>query len=262
VKKASLVRPVYDFHCMSCCPAESWGELKNTDYKAKGVVDKVDGLDIYRVGSSDKCIIWNYDIFGFNGGRTRQFIDLVASHGGYMVIMPDYYRGTMNNPFDAEQSKDTGAFLKKNTDWEGVLKHDWEKVHEYALEHGAKSFGTAGTCWGSCMVLRLCTLGVFKAGVSMHPSHSPIWPMVGDDEEELLKLVTCPQLFMPCGQDHENVQAGGLDKKVLGDLLEIEAFPDMQHGWTVRGDLSYEGDVEREVKRAFHLLMDFLKKHV
>ena len=49
----------------SCCPSTSWGELKNPDYKEKGVVEKVDDLDIYRVGSSSKCIIWCYDVFGF-----------------------------------------------------------------------------------------------------------------------------------------------------------------------------------------------------
>ena len=52
---------------MSCCTANAWGDLKNPDYKEKGQVEKVDDLDIYRVGSSSngKCIIWCYDIFGF-----------------------------------------------------------------------------------------------------------------------------------------------------------------------------------------------------
>jgi hypothetical protein len=52
---------------MSCCTANAWGDLKNEDYKEKGQVEKVDDLEIYRVGSSSngKCIIWCYDIFGF-----------------------------------------------------------------------------------------------------------------------------------------------------------------------------------------------------
>ena len=37
----------------------------------QGVVEKVDDLDVYCVGSGSKCIIWNYDIFGFDSGRTR-----------------------------------------------------------------------------------------------------------------------------------------------------------------------------------------------
>ena len=50
---------------MSCCTENAWGELKNPNYKEKGIVEKVDDLEIYRVGSSSKCIIWCYDVFGF-----------------------------------------------------------------------------------------------------------------------------------------------------------------------------------------------------
>ena len=52
---------------MSCCTSNAWGDLKNPDYKEKGQVEKVEDLDIYRVGSSSngKCIIWCYDVFGF-----------------------------------------------------------------------------------------------------------------------------------------------------------------------------------------------------
>ena len=82
---------------MSCCPSTAWGELKNPDYKEKGKVEKIDDLDIYVVGNGSKCIIWNYDVFGFNGGRTRQMCDFLAE-SGYLVIMPDYYRGTMCDP--------------------------------------------------------------------------------------------------------------------------------------------------------------------
>ena len=37
--------------------------------------------NIYRVGNGSRCVIWNYDIFGFNGGRTREISDLIASKG-------------------------------------------------------------------------------------------------------------------------------------------------------------------------------------
>ena len=44
-------------------------------------------------------------------------------------------------------------------------------------------------------------------------------------------------MFMPAGGDEDNVKIGGLGKKVLGDGVEVIEFPDMAHGWTVRGDL-------------------------
>jgi len=72
---------------MSCCPATAWKELKNVDYKPKGVVDKVGDLKIYRVGNSSKCVIWIYDVFGFDGGRTKQMADFVAANGKSVSII-------------------------------------------------------------------------------------------------------------------------------------------------------------------------------
>ncbi len=66
---------------MSCCPTNAWGNIGNPDYKEKGQVDKIDDIEIYRVGQGSRCIIWNYDVFGFNGNRTRQMCDFLADHG-------------------------------------------------------------------------------------------------------------------------------------------------------------------------------------
>ncbi len=64
-----------------CCPDNAWGELKNVDYSPRGQVDELDGMAFYRVGNSSKCIIWNYDIFGLDGGRSKQMCDFMAEHG-------------------------------------------------------------------------------------------------------------------------------------------------------------------------------------
>ena len=49
------------------------------------------------------------------------------------------------------------------------------------------------------MVVRQGAYPEFKAGVSMHPSHSPIAGMIGEAEADLLAAVKCHQLFMPAG---------------------------------------------------------------
>ena len=67
-----------------------------------------------------------------------------------------------------------------------------------------------GTCWGSYVVLRLCENVNFKAGVSYHPSHSRICELLEESEEELLKNVKCPQMFMPADGDHANNFPNGL----------------------------------------------------
>lgn len=62
-----------------CCPKGSYGKLKNS-HVDRGVVKTVDGMDVYvsRKESSDKVIVFFYDIFGFNSGRTRQICDELA----------------------------------------------------------------------------------------------------------------------------------------------------------------------------------------
>ena len=58
------------------------------------------------------------------------------------------------------------------------------------------------------------------------------------------------------------MKKGGLAQEVLGDALEIVEFPDMLHGWTVRGDLKSSKRVERDVKKAFNLVLSFFKKYM
>ncbi len=75
----------------TCCPPNSWGELKNPSYQPKGQIDEVGNLRLYRVGQSHKCIIWNYDVFGFDGGRTKQMADFVADHGEFHLSKLSYH---------------------------------------------------------------------------------------------------------------------------------------------------------------------------
>ena len=68
--------------------------------------------------------------------------------------------------------------------------------------------------------MKLSAYPEFVAGVGMHPSHSPISGAVGDDETKLLEGAKSAQiLFMPAGDDHENVRAGGLAEKVGNKIL-------------------------------------------
>jgi len=240
---------------MSCCPEGALGKLGTQGYVAKGLVEKVDDLEIYYVGSGPKCIIWNYDIFGFDAGRTRQTADLFAE-AGYLVVMPDFYRGTWKDP----TQPDVVQFIKDQTNWT-KLKVDLEKVLSFAKKKGASTFGALGTCWGSYMVLRECAYPEFKAGVSWHPSHSPIAGLVGDDEKEMLSQVKCNQLFMPAIGDAPSCYPGGLGEQVLGDKLEIIPFKEMKHGWTVRGDMT-DPAVEKDVKKAIKDTLGFLQKNL
>ena len=61
--------------------SEEEEQTSTVDDKLDGDVSSGSDLNIYRVGNGSRCIVWNYDIFGFNGGRTRELTDLIASKG-------------------------------------------------------------------------------------------------------------------------------------------------------------------------------------
>ena len=63
-----------------CCPADSAAAL-STAYQPKGVEIDLDGLKCYTNGKGEKSIIIFYDIFGYNGGRTKQICDQIADEG-------------------------------------------------------------------------------------------------------------------------------------------------------------------------------------
>ena len=162
----------------------------------------------------------------------------------------------MQDPFNSPQEK-VVEFLKAQSKWQNLKKDFDEVVRPYAESHGAKIFGAIGTCWGTYPVLKHCAdyPGLFKAGVNIHPSHSPIMKMMlNEDEKELVEAVKkagAAQLMMPAGDDMDTVKKGGLDEQVLGEeLCKVIEFNDMRHGFSTRGDIKDE-KVRDDVNRAF-----------
>jgi hypothetical protein len=71
-----------------CCPPNAHKYLA-PDYKHVGnILTLEDGTEIYRTGdpSSKKAVLLIPDIFGWNGGRTRNIADFLAENGYYTVI--------------------------------------------------------------------------------------------------------------------------------------------------------------------------------
>ena len=59
---------------------------------------------------------------------------------GYLVIMPDYYRGTWCDPSDEK----IGSFIKEKTDCKNI-KDEWEqKIQPFAEKKGAQYYGSVG----------------------------------------------------------------------------------------------------------------------
>jgi len=237
--------------------------LLENNYEAKGQLIKLDDtMQAYQIGSGSKMVVWAHHIFGLTGensdkGRTKEWADFLAENG-YNVLVPDWFRGNNMVGFFGPLTK---AWLTSVTNWTNI-QSDWENViFPYLESQSPSSIGMIGTCWGSYPVVRLSMLDTISAGVSMHPSHPTLLATAGEDEEEVLELIKAPQLFLVEGDAGDSVKTGGLSEEVLGDNLTVVEFPDMTHGWTVRGDLD-DPNIARDVLKSKKLVLEFFEKHL
>lgn len=245
---------------MSCCPPGSYPQL-NTDYQCIGKEIELEGIKIYDVGTGSKCIIWNHDIFGWTAagcGRTRQMCDLFAQKG-YRVILPDFFHGKHCDPFKTEQAA-IFKFINETSKW-SILKPHIETAIAHAKLNGVDSFAAVGQCWGSYPVVKMSAENLIKCGISMHPSHGMLGQILGEKEEDMIKSITCPNLFFPCGNDPDSLKKGGLSEQILGQKLTIIEFPNRQHGFTSRGDFADSG-MKEDLEKAITESIQFLGKHL
>jgi len=247
----------------SCCPP---GSLPATappaDYKLQGSDEKWDGLDVYVTGkSSNKAIIFFHDIFGSNSGRTKQLADEFAL-SGFLVVIPDLF---------------TEERWTEKSDWANlpayIKKFNWAKVGppiesliKQLEKRGITKFASIGFCWGTWPVLVVSASGKFSCGVQFHPSHPRICEAYGESQTALLEAVKCPQLVCAAGNDPPSVKEGGADQKTLSTKSFAKEnifreFPDVVHGFSVRGDVS-DKTIAKNVRDVVDLATSFFKKHL
>ena len=187
---------------------------------------------------------------------------MLAEKGDYTVLIPDWFRGN-NAPASPPNSPPNIPWLVQVTNWTRIESDRNNTILPYLETKmtGPLSIGLIGTCWGSYPVVLLSRFDNIKCGISMHPSHDKLIPIVGQNETEVLSQVVAPQLFMTEGGVADSVKAGGIADEILGDKITFEEFNDMAHGWTVGGDLS-DPDVVRDVEKAKKLALEFFAKYL
>jgi carboxymethylenebutenolidase len=214
---------------------------------------------------SSAALLVAYDIFGFQGqSRIRQVCDKLAAAGFY-VVMPDFYRGEQITWEQFLAKVDIFAFIKR-WKWEEHCKKDCFN----ALDHIAglpniKKVGAVGFCWGGWIAAKVAHAGQISAGYIPHPSVH-VERAFGGDDTALVSESKCPLMFDTAGDDQPNLKAGGaafeaLKATAAGAGSVTRDFPDMQHGWTTRGDITNPA-VAAGVEKALSGGIEFLQKHL
>jgi len=254
---------------MSCCPPNSLPFLaRSADYAARGAVSLLGDLPIYTVGSAEcrKAVIVGYDIYGFDAGRTREVCDYIAD-AGYYVLLPDFMRGAAWTPeLEVNEPEKKGPFIKSFSKPEDILRDTTSLILPFLQEQGIAKIAFAGFCFGGYVAYLVSQLeGGLTCALGVHSSIR-IFNFHGSNENEATRLVTCPQMLIQAGNDSPDGKPGSevetiLLSKPFGASCVLKEFPDMVHGWTLRGDLTDE-KVARDVALTMDLIMQFLNTHL
>eukprot|EP01098_Paradermamoeba_levis_P005500 TRINITY_DN2316_c0_g1_i1.p1 TRINITY_DN2316_c0_g1~~TRINITY_DN2316_c0_g1_i1.p1 ORF type:complete len:248 (+),score=48.37 TRINITY_DN2316_c0_g1_i1:72-815(+) len=219
----------------SCCPPGSLPPLKQKQiisYQSKGVEQTLEDLKVYLSGQgNNRAVVVGYDIFGWHTGRMRKWCDDIASKG-FLVILPDFFRGQAWDPEDVPFS-DVQKFQawKNSVATPAQVKVDvFEKVVPFLKAQGVGKIGMIGFCWGGKMTILCGSDSRIACGVGLHASQ-----LQPEDAEH----VVCPMMFLQ-GSNDPPIQPIKeiLEKKTFGKECVCMHF-DQLHGFCIRGDLSF-----------------------
>ncbi|KAL1515353.1 hypothetical protein AB1Y20_001983 [Prymnesium parvum] len=253
----------------SCCPEGSLPYLAS-DYSAKGTCVSAGAVDLYEApvhGSPEHALILFSDIFGWNGSRLRSIADAFAMQG-YLVVVPKMLTPALDGGCDGDALPAGGAF-----DAEWLKQFPWpvqqpkvEAALEYLKGKGAAKIGVVGFCYGGHPACWLsATHAEIVCGAVLHPSMQLEEKLFGGSTEALLKSVKCPFFLAPAGNDlplwaESGPLGAALKASSRGDECVFTEYPEMKHGWSVRGDLA-DPAVARDVAAVLGEVSAFLSKH-
>jgi dienelactone hydrolase len=257
---------------MSCCPPNAEKYLA-PDYSATGsTITLADGVELYHAGTpGPKAVLLIPDIFGWNGGRTRNIADMLAEQGYYTIVpkllAPGIDGGTDGDGFAA--FVDFGHLVDglKQFPWDSNLQPKVASCMAHLKASGAEKIGVVGFCWGGWVGAKLFASGMSEGLVTAfavaHPSIQ-LEGVFGGDPAALFDTITAPTLLQPANGDSTDYYEDGAwfsRVKAKYPASRSTPYPAVEHGFVPRGDVSNPVTKEN-VDKALAELVDFLKTHV
>ena len=251
-----------------CCPPGSEPYTKQPDdYQLQGSFKDIGQLETYFVGppSSKRAIVLICDVFGLNAGLHKVIADTLAQELQIAVVIPDLFHG--NPPF-TETRPVNEAFAKI---FESHLFHHVQPdlvqtLFPYLKETmGVEKIGMIGICYGMYLVTHFLPTGLIAAAASPHPSIYTFMSKLNEDPTVFFKNSKCPVMLLNSGNDPlEQGPSGALHQAIQetehGSQSVFECFPDMNHGWSVRGDAT--PDIIRDRKKVMKLYLEFFRANL
>jgi len=223
----------------TCCPTQA--QAVASDYTRKST-------DFYITGRGNrKALIMTPDIFGGHP-NAYQLCDILASHG-FLVVMPDYFRGTR-----PPESRDQIRAWIGGFSYAGVIKPIIEEAVAILKALGATSIGMLGLCWGGKMAVQANADRLVSCIASPHPSFV---------DENDAKAATGPWLLMPTKTDPPMLEAKAVMETNQWKAQNVFIrFDDQIHGFLgARGDWS-DATVAARTNEAIGLIVKFFNANL
>lgn len=224
--------------------------------------------EAYVVGTSrdpTEAVLLLPDIWGWDSGRMRAVADSIAAVD-YKVVVPKILApldgGTdgdgLPTPFDmANERERMTEHFKANWGWPKV-GGKITAVTDALKDCGVERIVIVGTCygaWAGCHVSKhdASIVGIFGP----HPSIGAEGGRFGGDNVELCKAVQCEVFVAPAGNDSQDYDEAGAMFKAFKPGSRTVRFPEMKHGWFVRGDVA-DAAVKRDIELTFSHCIEWI----
>lgn len=128
-----------------------------------------------------------------------------------------------------------------------------------------KKFLVLSMSWGSWLAFKMSAkYDNIKAIATVHPALM-IEKMIGGSEEKLFEEVKCPSYLALSKSEGASLRQGGESFAILQRKFGVKAmsvdFPEMDHGFATRGDVSVE-NIKRDNLKAYKGAYEFLNMFV
>lgn len=257
-----------------CCPPNSVPAFAD-DYSPQGIKTTANSVEIYAAGKSrcdGKAIIIFPDIWGWDSGRTRRFADLLADVTDYVIVpkllSPTIEGGTDDDGlppnFDLGARPEVWGWLSQFS--YSTMKPKTDELINYLVSKGISRIGILGFCYGGYLAAHVAAeySDIVSCIVSPHPSIHAEEGLFGGNNLALAQRVLCPTLLLPAAGDPPSYLPGGeVFDAIVSNAPASKSilFPDMQHGFASRGDLS-DPNTNRDVLIATELIVQFFREHL
>ncbi|KAG9457426.1 hypothetical protein H6P81_001934 [Aristolochia fimbriata] len=218
-----------------------------------GTVEVIAELNAYVSGScySKPAVFLVSDIYGYEAPNLRKLADKIAA-AGFCAVVPDFFHG---DPFDPAKHINREEWMKSHQPDKGY--EDAKRIIAEIKRKGVSAIGGLGICWGGKVVVESVKRNEFEAAVMFHPSAVTV-----DD----IKEVKCPISILAAEHDQGTPPELVKQYKVaLSKKPEIDSFvkifPGVEHGWTVRYNVTDEEAVKR-AQEAHAYMLDWFTKYL